>query len=470
MTESLKPYAKYKSSGSSWIGYVPDSWRVQNLRALIKSRAARNRADLPLLSVARERGVFVRSLEGADANHNVIPEDLSNYKVARQGDLVINKMKAWQGSMGIAPCDGIVSPAYFVYEFGISNRDYGERLLRSWPYVAHFAHASDGVRIGQWDLTIRGMREIPVVIPPDEEQISIAAFLDGMDRKIMRFLKDKQKMIQLLEEQRISIVDRAVTVGIDPSVNLGPTGIEWLKCAPENWRVIRAKNIFECVDVRSKSGQEELLTVSSERGIVPRNSTTVMMFKAETYVGHKLCWPGDLVINSLWAWSRGLGVSKYHGIVSTAYGVYRLRAGAAVDERFVHELLRSRAFQWELQVRSKGIWKSRLQLTDDSFLSSPLVIPPLDEQLAIIDFINKETALLENALDQARSELSLIRDFRKRLIADVVTGKLDVREAARMLDPIVSNEPTLDHFELLTESELEEEESLDEDDMEEAQQ
>jgi len=161
MIADLKPYSEYKESDSMWLGAVPVTWEVRNLRTLISKRSERDRADLPLLSVAREKGVFVRSLTDADENHNVIPEDLSNYKVARAGDLVINKMKAWQGSIGIAPCDGIVSPAYFVFDFRIANHAFGQRLLRSKPYVAHFGQASDGVRVGQWDLSIPGMRQIP---------------------------------------------------------------------------------------------------------------------------------------------------------------------------------------------------------------------------------------------------------------------------------------------------------------------
>ena len=165
MIANLQPYPEYKESGSPWLAAVPSHWEVRNLRTLIRSRNERKRADLPLLSVAREKGVFVRSLTDADENHNVIPEDLTNYKVARAGNLVINKMKAWQGSMGIAPCDGIVSPAYFVFDFGLANRAFGQALLRSKPYIAHFGQASDGVRVGQWDLTIAGMRQIPVLLP-----------------------------------------------------------------------------------------------------------------------------------------------------------------------------------------------------------------------------------------------------------------------------------------------------------------
>src|SRR5205085_12281014 len=120
LIKSLKPYPEYKDSGSRWLGEVPAHWEVRSLRTFLTPRSERNRPELPLLSVARERGVFVRSLTGDDDNHNVISEDLTNYKVARAGDLVINKMKAWQGSMGIAPCDGLVSPAYFVFEFRIA--------------------------------------------------------------------------------------------------------------------------------------------------------------------------------------------------------------------------------------------------------------------------------------------------------------------------------------------------------------
>jgi len=149
---------------------------------------------------------------------------------------------------------------------------------------------------------------------------------------------------------------------LKPYPKMKDSSVPWQGKMPEHWEVKRGKKLFCCVDMRSETGEEELLTVSSEHDVVPRRSATVTMFKAESYDGQKLCWPGDLMINSLWAWARGLDVSQYHGIVSTAYGVYRPRKGADVDSRFIHELVRSTPFQWELQVRSKGVWTSRLQL------------------------------------------------------------------------------------------------------------
>jgi type I restriction enzyme S subunit len=168
-----------------------------------------------------------------------------------------------------------------------------------------------------------------------------------------------------------------------------------------------------------------LLTVSSERGIVPRRSATVTMFKAESYKGYKLCWPGDLVINSLWAWARGLGVSRYHGIISSAYGVYRLRSELQNNSKYFHELVRSTPFQWELQVRSKGVWISRLQLTDDSFLNAPFPIPPPDEQTAIVRYLNYMDKRIHHYISAKKKLIMLLNEQKQAVIQQAVTRGLD---------------------------------------------
>ncbi len=203
------------------------------------------------------------------------------------------------------------------------------------------------------------------------------------------------------------------------------SGVSWLGEVPEHWELKRGKNLFCCVDVRSETGEEDLLTVSSEHGVVPRRSATVTMFKAESYVGHKLCWPGDLVINSLWAWARGLGASQYHGIVSTAYGVYRPRKGADVDSRFIHDLVRSTPFQWELQVRSKGVWTSRLQLTDDSFLGAPFSLPPFTEQSAIVRFLDYVDRRIRRYIRAKKKLIELLNEQKQAIIHRAVTRGLD---------------------------------------------
>ena len=203
MLGDLPAYEARAATGHPALTDAPAHWRVAPMRSLIRPRSERNRADLPLLTVARERGVFVRHED--DGNHNVIPEDLSNYKFARQGDLVINKMKAWQGSLGLAPVDGIVSPAYFVFDFSIDNRAFGQYLLRSKPYVGLMAAASDGVRIGQWDLVTDRFRALPVLIPPTEEQAAIVTYLGHAHARIDRVIAAKRDLIALLGEQKRAV-------------------------------------------------------------------------------------------------------------------------------------------------------------------------------------------------------------------------------------------------------------------------
>lgn len=203
------------------------------------------------------------------------------------------------------------------------------------------------------------------------------------------------------------------------------SGLPWLGQVPANWEIKRAKSIFQRIDQRSKTGTEELLSVSSARGVVPRKSANVTMFKAESYRGYKLCWPGDLVINSLWAWGNGLGVSNHHGIISSAYGVYRTRPDVKMTPAFVHEVVRSASFNWELRVRSKGVWISRLQLTDVSFLDAPMHIPPLVDQASIVRFLTWANGRIDRAIRAKRSVIALLMEQKQAIMFRAVTHGLD---------------------------------------------
>jgi len=220
---------------------------------------------------------------------------------------------------------------------------------------------------------------------------------------------------------------------LQPYPEYKESGLPWLGRMPRHWELKRGKSIFERIDKRSADGKEELLTVSSARGVVPRKTATVTMFKAESYRGYKLCWPGDLVINSLWAWGGGLGVSQHHGIISSAYGVYRIRKGTPVSPAFIHEVVRSTPFNWELQVRSKGIWISRLQLTDESFLDAPFHMPPPEEQAAMVRFLHYANGRLERAIRAKRNVIALLHEQKQAIIHRAVT---------RGLDPTVSLKPS----------------------------
>jgi type I restriction enzyme, S subunit len=429
--EGLKPYVEYKDSGSKWLGAVPAKWEVRNLRTLISKRVERDRPELPLLSVAREKGVFVRSMTDADENHNVIPDDLTNYKVARVGNLVINKMKAWQGSMGIAPCDGIVSPAYFVFDFHIANRAFGQRLLRSKPYVAHFAQASDGVRVGQWDLSIPGMRQIPVLVPSGDEQVAIVGFLDHANQKIDRWVRAKRKVIGLLNEQKQAIIQRAVTRGLRPDVPLKPSGIPWLGDIPKQWEQHALWTLSKLRTDRNP-GNLQLLSVFLDRGVIRYDEGGGQVHAPSLDLSnYQVAMPGDFVLNNQQAWRGSVGVSFHHGIISPAYIVLKL--SPTLNPTFTNYLMRSRAMVDQFVAASKGVGDIQRQVFWPFLRMVQVPVPNLKEQGQIVDFLTNETRSLNTAIARTEREIALMQEYRTRLTADVVTGKLDVREAAANL-------------------------------------
>lgn len=231
--------------------------------------------------------------------------------------------------------------------------------------------------------------------------------------------------------------------GLQPYPEYKESGLLWLGLYPSHWVIKRGKSYMTCVDQRSKTGKEELLTVSSARGVVPRSTATVTMFKAASYAGYKLCWPDDLVINSLWAWGRGLGVAQQHGIISTAYSVYRARPSSRIKPRYLHELVRSSPFNWELQVRSKGIWISRLQLTDTAFLNAPIPLPPPDEQTAIVRFLEHANRKIDAFIRAKRKLIGLLNEQKQAIIHRAVTRGLPAEASAKVgLDPNVPLKPS----------------------------
>ena len=446
MIEGLQPYAEYKESGSRWLGRVPAKWEVRNLRTLISKRAERERPDLPLLSVAREKGVFVRSMTDADENHNVIPEDLSNYKVARAGNLVINKMKAWQGSMGIAPCNGIVSPAYFVFDFRINNHAFGQRLLRSKPYVAHFAQASDGVRIGQWDLSVPGMRQIPVLVPSDDEQAGIVRFLDHANWKIDGFIRAKRKLVALLGEQKQVIIHRAVTCGINPNAPLKPSGIPWLGDIPRHWEVTALRRHWRVTDCK------HLTVPFVEDGIPLASVVEVQSFtlnlarcKKTKPTWYRLLIEGDRKPKRgdlIYCRNASVGAcALVETDIDFAMGqdVCLIRS-AHQNQRFLNYLLHSPFMDQQLALLLVGSTFKRINVADIKALT--VLIPPREEQDAICAHLDSGLRVYDTAIARTEREIALMQEYRTRLTADVVTGKLDVRAAAAHL-PIFPADSTL---------------------------
>ena len=462
MIADPKPYPVMKDSGVSWLGAVPKHWEVRKLRHALRFVTERNRPELPLLSVVREKGVVPRDIFNKDDNHNFIPDDLTNYKVVQSGHFAINKMKAWQGSYGVSKFDGIVSPAYFVFKIDDIDRNYFHVAIRSKAYIPYFTQASDGVRIGQWDLSISRMREIPFSVPPFPEQAAIVRFLDHADRRIRRYIRAKQKLVALLEEYKQALVHRAVTGGLDPDVRLKPSGVEWLGDVPEHWEILPLKR---WVSTKITDGPHETpalladgvpfmsaesmvggrLDFSRRRGFISREQHEVYCRK---------CRPQR---DDIFMCKSGATTGKV-AIVETAdeFSVWSPLALIRVDPkrvlpRLLFAVLQARYVQ--RQVQDTWSYGTQPNLAMSAMERLVVVLPPVDEQREVLAHLDRVTKKPSEAVGRAHREISLLREYRTRLIADVVTGNLDVREAAaRLPDEDEAPEPC-DQIDTLSEGE-----------------
>ncbi len=215
VTHGLNSNVPMKFSGVDWLGDIPAHWKTIKLRQILHPFSEKNHPELPLLSVVREQGVIVRDVEDKESNHNFIPDDLSGYKMVKKSQFAMNKMKAWQGSYGISDYTGIVSPAYFIFDVDFDNLQYFHYAIRSKVYVNFFAQASDGIRVGQWDLSINKMKEIPFIVPPAEEQEAIVEYIPVAFAKYDAAIAKLTEEVEVLHELRNKLVSDVVTGQID---------------------------------------------------------------------------------------------------------------------------------------------------------------------------------------------------------------------------------------------------------------
>ena len=273
-------------------------------------------------------------------------------------------------------------------------------------------------------MTTEDVENLLVVQNTKDQQRAIADYLDRETAWLDALVAAKERLLKLLAEKRRAIITRAVTRGLDARAPVRDSGVPWLSEIPAHWKVKRARWLFRERDQRSEDGSEELLTVSHLTGVTPRSEKDVNMFEAETLEGYKVCQPGDLVINTLWAWMGAMGVSFVPGVVSPAYNVYE--PTVELDPAYVDALSRLPVFAQEAARHSKGVWSSRLRLYPDGFFEIPLPVPPLLEQRRIVGDLAENLRKLADLQAAATRTIKLLRERRTALVAAAVTGKLDV--------------------------------------------
>ena len=441
----LKPYPKMKYSGVPSLGDVPGHWSVRRLKHAFRrivggsTPASTNRAYWDGNIVWVTPADVSRAVRLRTSLRQITHDGLTSCssELVPAGSIIVTS-RAPVGNVAVAEtslctnqgCKALVTTAEVV------NPLFGFHVLMT--LKGELQNLATGTTFDE--ISTSRLGSVPMPLPPLDGQVAIVRILEYMDRRILRYIRAKQKLIKLLEEQKQAIIHRAVTRGLHRDVRLRPSGVEWLGNVPEHWRVQRCRYLFHEVDRRSSEGSEEHLSMSQRLGLVPSHLVKNRTLVSESYAGGKVCEIGDLVLNRLKAHLGVFALAKHSGVVSPDYTVLRSRGKEESEAEYFEQVLRSPGCRTELRVRAKGIVEGFWRLYTDDFYDIRLPVPPREERTAIINYTRKATSQITYSMAIAERELALLREYRTRLIADVVTGKVDVREASAWL-PNEADEP-----------------------------
>ena len=440
---ALSPYPGYRGSGLSWLGDIPAHWTLRRAKYLFREVDERSATgDEELLSVSHLTGVTPRREKNVTM---FMAETNAGHKLCRPGDLVINTMWAWMAALGVSAKEGLVSPSYGVYR--PLNVDllpeYANFLLRTSIYAAEYTRRSTGVNLSRLRLYPDQFLRIPIVVPPVAEQRSIVRFIGHFDRLTARYLRAKQDQLKALGEHRRAIIHEAISEGLDSSAPLKESGIQWLGQIPEHWRPLRLKYLVtpieqgwspQCDAQPADENEWGVLKVgcvngehfnSAQNKRLPRTlsiapelevrSGDILMSRANT---RQLLGLAAIVTDERRRLLLCDKLFRFRALERRAYGPFIVAAIRDVNSRV------------QIEASTNGASDSMQNIGQDVVKNLWLAVPPVDEQRRIVDRFAAQTAVIDTAIEREQKGITLLREYRTRLIIDVVTGRLDVRDAA----------------------------------------
>ncbi|MFM2167402.1 MAG: hypothetical protein RIS79_1773 [Verrucomicrobiota bacterium] len=451
MIADLKPYPDYKESGLPWAERVPSHWHFRRTKVLFGERVQKGFPNEPLLAATQSKGVVKKTDYGERTV--TASKDFHLLKLVEPGDFVIS-LRSFQGGLEIAHCRGIISPAYTILKpRHEARREYFKQFFKSPGFIDSLTLFVTGIREGQ-NIDYERLSRAYLPVPPADEQEAIGRFLNHWNGRLEKAIRSKRRVIALLQEQKQAIIHRAVTRGLDPNVKLKDSGIPWLGQTPEHWETMpnRANLKIRKQQVGERSSEYTLLSLTM-RGVIARDmDNPTGKFPAE-FNTYQEVLPGDLIfcLFDIDETPRGVGISRLNGMITGAYTVFEPRNPEIAEFLYLHYL----AMDEEkcLKPLYTGLRKT---IPKPRFLGIKTPIPPPDERIAIVNHIKEETCRIETIIARYEREIALLREYRTRLTADVVTGKLDVRTAAAQLPEEAAEESLPDHELPEEEPELEE--------------
>lgn len=442
MIHELKHYPEYRDANIAWLGEIPRHWEVRRTKHLLRERVQKGFPNEPLLAATQTKGVVRKEQY---ENRTVLAlKDLHLLKLVEVDDFVIS-LRSFQGGIEYARERGIISPAYTIlYPSRHDTHAYLAWLFKSKPYIESLSLHVTGIRQGQ-NVNYETLSRSPLPLPPEGERSAIVRFLDHAERRIRRYVRAKQKLIKLLEEQKQAVIHRAVTRGLDPNVRLKPSGVGWLGDVPEHWDVLPIKRCSTTISKGTTPSTEgrSLLEIGPIRFIKAENisiSGVGIVDHPRAYIDddtHHVLRRSQLHENDVLFVIAGATLGKtaivraQHLPANTNQAVAFIRPNRNVIPEFLTIWLQSSRIKEEIWLNA--VQSAQPNLSMESLGNLPIPVPSVEEQAAILHRVKAELSNPNIIITHTEREIALLREYRTRLIADVVTGKLDVREAAAHL-------------------------------------
>ena len=421
----MRKYDEYKDSGSNLIGKIPANWEICRFGSVFRLKPVVPHHNEELLSVFLEYGVIPAS-ESEKRTHKP-SEDLSKYQLVEKTDFVMNNQQAWRGSVGVSRYVGIISPAYHIFKMPRQlDASYANYLLRDKCMVGHYEMSSKGVGSIQRTLNFNWLNNGFLIIPPISEQRIIASFLNNKSREIDNLISKTEREIELLKELKQSVVAHVVTKGLNPNAKMKDSGIGWIGEIPEHWEVKRLASAF----VENREQNAVLSYTNAYKfnygSIVPKENEGKIAELSDIYKKYTVIHPGDIILNGLNLnydfVSQRVAMSYDTGIITSAYLSITPRGGK-MPSYHLH-LLKTMDAKKLFHGIGTGI---RLTMGYDELKKQMLLFPPIDEQQEIVEYIDYKTTQIDKMIVELTYKVECLKQYKQRLIADVVTGKINVQ-------------------------------------------
>lgn len=476
MIGELKPYAGYKDSGLPWLGQVPSHWEVRRIKTVLREVDRRSSTGREtLLSLRMQAGLVDHHALGGKP---IPPSALVGYKRVLPGEIVMNRMRASAGLFAAATSDGLVSPDYAIFRpVDRINVAYAVQLFRTPAMTTVFRLESTGLGTGESGflrLYSEQFGRLGIPTPPDGEQAAIMRFLDWANGRLDRAIRAKRKVIALLTEQKQAIVQRAVSRGLKAGPALVDSGIPWLGSVPQHWTIRRLRTLVHRVDQGVSPLAVGFLAEGDSWGVLKSGCVNRGVFRDTEHkrlAGDFAIDPGIVVKVGDVLISRACGTPALVGSVGRVMQLryqlilsdktFRPVFRSDIDADFMVWAMNSRYYRQQVEQAISGAEGMANNLPLSSLRDFRFALPPREEAAAIAAHLGRETMAIDRSIARLEREIALLREYRTRLTADVVTGQLDVRAAAARLPHVATDYEGREPDDDLDEAELDDEEAAE---------